>query len=318
MATIVTANPRRAEQAAASYPGARVEASADTVWEDAGRHDFVVVATPNDSHAPLALRAIEAGLPVVVDKPLAPSSDAARAVVERAAAAGVLLTVFHNRRWDSDFLTLRGLLAEGELGEVFRFESRFERWRPEPPGEAWRESSTRAEGGGVLLDLGTHLVDQALTLFGPAATVHGEVEHRRGGPADDDVFLSLEHVSGVRSHIWASSVAAAKGPRMRVLGSAGAFVVDDLDGQEDALKAGMRPGSGAVGCRTRGPVGPTGARRRGEARSVGRRRLARVLPPPGGGAAWRRGGAGGPPRRGGRGRDPRTRRRRVSPEPRRP
>ena len=90
-------------------------------------------------------------------------------------------------------------------------------------------------------------MDQALTLFGPAATVHGEVEHRRGGPADDDVFLSLEHVSGVRSHIWASSVAAAKGPRMRVLGSAGAFVVDELDGQEDALKAGMRPEPGEWG-----------------------------------------------------------------------
>jgi scyllo-inositol 2-dehydrogenase (NADP+) len=241
VATIVTANPRRAEQAASSYPGARVEASADIVWDDAGQHDVVVVATPNDSHAPLALRAIEAGLPVVVDKPLAPSSGAAREVVERAASAGALLTAFHNRRWDSDFLTLRRLLAEGELGEVFRFESRFERWRPEPPGEAWRESSTRAEGGGVLLDLGTHLVDQALTLFGPAASVHGEVEHRRGAPADDDVFVSLEHGSGVRSHIWASSVAAARGPRMRVLGSAGAFVVDDLDGQEDALKAGMRP-----------------------------------------------------------------------------
>jgi scyllo-inositol 2-dehydrogenase (NADP+) len=178
----------------------------------------------------------------VVDKPLAPSSDAARELVERAASAGVLVTVFHNRRWDSEFLTLRRLIADGELGEVFRFESRFERWRPGPPGEAWRESSTRAEGGGVLLDLGTHLVDQALTLFGQVDSVHGEVSHRRGGPADDDAFLSLGHSSGVRSHIWASSVAAAKGPRMRVSGTRGAFVVDDLDGQEDALRAGMRPG----------------------------------------------------------------------------
>jgi scyllo-inositol 2-dehydrogenase (NADP+) len=247
IATIVTANPARAEQAAGSYPSARVEASVEAVWDDADRHDFVVIATPNDSHVPLALRAIEAGLPVVVDKPLASSSAAARELAERAASAGVLLTVFHNRRWDSELLTLRRLIAEGELGEVFRFESRFERWRPGAPGEAWRESSTRAEGGGVLLDLGTHLVDQALTLFGPVAEVHGEVRRVRGGPADDDAFLFLRHAAGVCSHIWASSVAATTGPRMRVMGDRGAFVVDELDGQEDALKAGMRPDQVAWG-----------------------------------------------------------------------
>lgn len=247
MATIVTGNPKRAERAASEYPDAIVEASADAVWERADQHDFVVIATPNDSHVPLGVRAIEAGLPVVVDKPLAPSSSAARELVERAASAEVLLTVFHNRRWDSDILTLRRLIAAGELGDVYRFESRFERWRPEPAPEAWRESSTRAEGGGLLLDLGTHLVDQALTLFGPVAEVHGEVDHRRGGPADDDVFIALRHESGARSHIWASSVAAASGPRLRVLGSRGAFVVDEVDGQEDALKAGRRPGDGAWG-----------------------------------------------------------------------
>jgi len=247
VATIVTANPRRAEQAAGSYPEARVEARVEAVWEGADQHDFVVIATPNHSHVPLALRAIEAGLAVVVDKPLATSSAAARDLIERAEAAGVPLTVFHNRRWDSDFLTLRRLIAAGELGDVGRFESRFERWRPELAPGAWRESSTPSEGGGLLLDLGTHLVDQALTLFGPVPEVHGEVEHRRGGPADDDVFLALRHESGVRSHIWASSVVAARGPRLRVLGSRGAFVVDELDGQEDALKAGARPGSGAWG-----------------------------------------------------------------------
>ncbi len=247
MATIVTGNPERAERAAKEYPDAGVEPSADAVWERAGEHDFVVVATPNHSHAPLAAAAIEAGLAVVVDKPLAPDSVAARELVERAESAAVPLTVFQNRRWDSDFLTLRRLIDAGELGDVFRFESRFERWRPELAGDAWRESSSREKGGGVLLDLGAHLVDQALSLFGPAMAVHGEVDRRRDGPADDDVFIALRHRSGVRSHLWASSVAAARGPRLRVLGSRAAFVVDELDGQEDALKAGERPGDGDWG-----------------------------------------------------------------------
>ena len=127
---------------------------------------------------------------------------------------------------------------------MHRFESRFERWRPELAESAWREAVPREGGGGLLLDLGTHLVDQAVQLFGPVAEVRGEVDHRRGGPADDDVFIALRHESGVRSHLWASSVAAAPGPRMRVLGSEGAFVVDGLDGQEDALKRGDRPGEG--------------------------------------------------------------------------
>lgn len=214
------------------------------MFERADEHELIVIAAPNDSHVPLADRAIELGIPVVVDKPLAPTAADARALVERARAAGVPLTVFHNRRWDSDFLTLRRLIDEGELGEVSRFESRFERWRPELALLAWREAVPRAGGGGLLLDLGTHLVDQARQLFGPVAEVRGEIDHRRGGPADDDVFVALLHESGVRSHLWASSVVAAPGPRMRVLGSEGAFVVEGLDTQEDALKGGRRPGEG--------------------------------------------------------------------------
>jgi scyllo-inositol 2-dehydrogenase (NADP+) len=179
------------------------------------------------------------------------SSAAARELVDRADEAGVPLSVFHNRRWDSDQLTLRRLLAEGVLGRVQRYESRFERWRPEVRDDAWRETTAPAEGGGVLLDLGTHLVDQALTLFGPATGVYGEVDARRGGPADDDVFIAITHESGVHSHLWASSVAGARGPRLRVLGSEAAFVVEDLDGQEDALAAGRRPGDGDWGAEPR-------------------------------------------------------------------
>jgi scyllo-inositol 2-dehydrogenase (NADP+) len=245
LATIVTANAERAARAAAAYPKARVEASADRVWERAGEHDVAVIATANDSHVPLAAAAIDAGLAVVVDKPLAPSAAGAAELVERAEAAGVALTVFHNRRWDSDFLTLKRLLDAGGLGQVHRFESRFERWRPDTPDGAWRFATDRAAGGGVLLDLGTHLADQAIQLFGPVDEARGEVRHVRGTPADDDAYLELRHRSGVTSHLWMSEVAADRGPRLRVLGSGGAFVSDHLDGQEQALRAGLRPGDAA-------------------------------------------------------------------------
>jgi predicted dehydrogenase len=150
--------------------------------------------------------------------------------------------VFHNRRWDSDQLTLRRLLDEGRLGEVRRYESRFERWKPELRAGAWRDSVSPERGGGVLLDLGTHLVDQALVLFGPVHDVYGEVANTRGGPAEDDAFIALAHDSGVISHLRASLVTPAPGPRLRVSGSEAGFVVEALDGQEDALRAGARPG----------------------------------------------------------------------------
>jgi predicted dehydrogenase len=242
VASVVTSDPERAARAERDNPGARVLAAADEVWQRAGEHDFVVIAAPNDAHAPLARAALDAGLPVVVDKPLAPAADEARAIVGHARARGVLLTVFHNRRWDSDQRTLRRLLGSGALGQVTRFDSRFERWRPELRPGAWREAAGPDEGGGVLLDLGTHLVDQALMLFGPASHVYAEVEHRRGAAGDDDAFVALRHRSGVWSHLWMSLVAAAPGPRLRVLGTAGAYVVEAVDGQEDALREGRRPG----------------------------------------------------------------------------
>jgi scyllo-inositol 2-dehydrogenase (NADP+) len=191
----------------------------DELWGRATEHDFVVIATRNDSHAPLARRAIDAGLAVVVEKPLAPSAEQAATLVEHARASGKLLTVFQNRRWDSDQRTLRKLLAEGTLGDVFRHESRFERWRPEPRADAWRETAEPEKGGGVLLDLGSHLVDQALQLFGPVSHVYAEIDNRRRSAGDDDAFLALQHRSGTYSHLWMSALAAAPGPRLRVLGS---------------------------------------------------------------------------------------------------
>jgi scyllo-inositol 2-dehydrogenase (NADP+) len=242
LATVVTSDSGRRDQALRDNPGTRVVASVDELWKRAGEHDLVVIAAANDAHAPLARRAVDSGLPVVVDKPLAPTAAEARTVVTHARAQGVLLTVFHNRRWDSDFLTLKRLLGYRKLGDIVRFESRFERWRPELRPGAWRETAGPAEGGGVLLDLGTHLVDQALELLGPAEQVYGEVSNRRGAAGDDDAFLALRHVSGAFSHLWMSAVAAAPGPRLRVLGTRAAFVVAEVDGQENALRSGRRPG----------------------------------------------------------------------------
>jgi scyllo-inositol 2-dehydrogenase (NADP+) len=245
VATVVTSDPGRGERALRENPGARVVASAAELWERADEHDLVVVAAANDAHVPLAGRAADAGLAVVVDKPLAPTAGEARMVVEHAQARGVLLTVFHNRRWDSDYLTLKRLLAGGKLGEIGRLESRFERWRPQLRPGAWRETASPAAGGGVLLDLGTHLVDQALQLLGPATHVYGEIEHRRGTAGDDDAFVALRHVTGANSHLWMSAVTAAPGPRLRVLGTRSAFVVSAVDGQEEALRSGLRPDSRA-------------------------------------------------------------------------
>jgi predicted dehydrogenase len=184
---------------------------------------------------------------VVVDKPFATTAAEARAVVGEARAQGRLLTVFQNRRWDGDFLTVRKLLAEGALGAVHRFESRFERWNPVPrPG--WRESGDPAEAGGLLFDLGAHLIDQALQLFGPVLTVYAELDRRRPGVAvDDDAFVALTHASGARSQLWMSKVAAQRGPRFRVLGERAAFTKYGLDGQEPAMAAGGVPGSAGWG-----------------------------------------------------------------------
>ncbi|WP_225844466.1 Gfo/Idh/MocA family oxidoreductase [Streptomyces sp. HPF1205] len=246
--TVVTGDAGRRAAALAEHPGVRFAAGADEVWARADELDLVVLASPNRTHVPLATAALEAGLPVVVDKPLAGTAREGRALAALAEARGLLLTVFHNRRWDSDFRTLRALLAEGRLGDVLRFESRFERWRPRLKG-GWRESGDPAEIGGLLYDLGSHLVDQALTLFGPAVRVYAEADVRRpGAAADDDCFLALTHAGGVRSHLWMSATASRLGPRLRALGTCGGYVTHGLDPQEAALRAGSRPGTaGAEG-----------------------------------------------------------------------
>jgi scyllo-inositol 2-dehydrogenase (NADP+) len=243
VSAVVTGNPERQAAARRAYPDSTIASNAEEVFERAAAHDFVVVAAPNEVHVTLAHRALDAGLPVVVDKPLAPTADEGRSLVEHAEELGVPITAYMNRRWDSDQLTLRRLLEEQSLGKVLHYESRLERWRPAlSETRPWSETSSPEAGGGVLLDLGSHLVDQAIVLFGDVKRVYAELVNHRGGGADDDAFLALEHGSGVRSHLWTSLLAASPGPRLRVLGDHAAYVVTDVDGQEQALVSGARPG----------------------------------------------------------------------------
>ncbi|GAA2331404.1 Gfo/Idh/MocA family oxidoreductase [Dactylosporangium salmoneum] len=241
LAAIVTADPGRRASAAEAYPDARLVERAEQLWAAPDELDAVVIASPNRTHVPLARAALEAGLPVVVDKPLTRTAAEGAELAALAAERGLLLTVYQNRRWDGDFLTARKLAGNGDLGRVLRFESRYERWRPVPKG-GWRESGDPDEVGGLLYDLGSHLVDQALQLLGPATEVYAEVLTRRAGlTVDDDVFVALRHEGEARSHLWMSALAAAPGPRLRVLGDRGAYVKYGLDVQEDALRAGRRP-----------------------------------------------------------------------------
>jgi predicted dehydrogenase len=241
--TVVTSHPERQQQARAEFPDVTLAATAEELFARADGLDLVVIASPNKTHVPLATAALDAGLPVVVDKPVAGTAAEARALAARAEERGLLLSVFQNRRWDNDFLTLRRLLADGALGDAWRFESRFERWRPRPKG-GWRESGDPAEIGGLLYDLGSHVVDQALVLFGPAAEVYAETDIRRpGAETDDDTFIALTHAGGVRSHLYVSATTAQLGPRFRVLGSRAGYVKYGLDPQEAALREGGRPGT---------------------------------------------------------------------------
>jgi predicted dehydrogenase len=243
LVAVTTSDPARAARARAAYPGVAVAANADAMLRDVADIDLLVVATPNRSHVAVARAALAHRIAVVMDKPIAADASAAAALVEDFAAAGVPFTVFQNRRWDGDFLTVRRIVESGELGEITRVESRYERFRPQVSADRWRELPDPGEGGGLLLDLGAHLVDQALVLFGFPRRVYAEVDVRRpGAQVDDDVFVALEHERGVRSHLWMSAVAPLGERSLLASGTRAAIHTPGLDPQEDQLAAGLRPG----------------------------------------------------------------------------
>jgi len=243
LVAVTTSDERRAARARSAYHGVAVKPDAETLLRDIPDVHVLVVATPNRLHLPIARAALARGIAVVMDKPLATEAAPAAALVEAFAAAQVPFTVFQNRRWDGDFLTVRDVVRSGRLGDVTRYESRYERFRPQVDPAAWREQPVADEGGGLLLDLGAHLVDQALTLFGFPRRVYAEIDTRRAGAVvDDDVFVALEHAGGVRSHLWMSALAPVGGRSLRVSGTRGGIETPGLDPQEDQLAAGLRPG----------------------------------------------------------------------------
>ena len=239
LTTVVTSSAGRAAQARAEIPGVTVVAQlADVV---ALGVTGVTITTPNATHSALADEALELGLDVVVDKPFALTAQAAADVVAHAADSGRLVVPYQNRRLDSDFRTVQSLLAQGELGTVHSFGSRIERMRPVK--RSWHAGAA-AQGGGVLLDLGPHLIDQALVLFGPVSSVAADAQRVRAGVAAEDVFsIHLVHVNGVRSELVASLASAAAGPRFLVNGDRAGFVSYGFDGQEALLKGGESPAS---------------------------------------------------------------------------
>ncbi len=237
---VVTSDPGRRAAAEARYPGVRIVPSVEELLGEADRLDLLVVTVPNALHVPIAEAALGAGLSVVVDKPVAPTAAEAERLGRTATAVGRLVVPYHNRRWDGDFRTVAALLAGGRLGDPWRFESRFERWKPARARPASWKQDPDQPGAGVLYDLGSHLIDQIIVLFGHPAAVYAEV-FRRAGAVDDDVFVALRYPSGVVAHAWAGVSTAQPGPRFRVLGSEAGYVKFGLDVQEEALRAGRLP-----------------------------------------------------------------------------
>lgn len=214
---ISTSDAGRRSDAEGRYPEAQVVETPEDILALAGELDLLVIGTPPATHYPLAKAALEAGLDVVVDKPFTVRSAQGQELIELAARLGRVLTVYQNRRWDNGFLTIRKLIESGELGDVTRFESAMERWSPSI-SKSWKAAATVEDGGGIFLDLGTHLLDMAVQLFGPAEVLHAELAARRADErADDDIFVVLKHASrdgkpAVISHLTMNMLCAQPGP----------------------------------------------------------------------------------------------------------
>jgi predicted dehydrogenase len=233
---IVTSNAERAAEALAAYPGVQVYPDVSRAW--AAGHDVAAISTANVTHVPYAAEALSAGLHVVLDKPIAPTAESARALADVALAENRLLIPFQNRRWDSDIRTAQRVMADGLLGTVHRFESRIVKMRVHPKA-GWRGSAVPEDMGGLLYDLGVHAIDQALQLMGPVVTVAAWTRSiRAGDPTDDDTTVVLTHASGAISIVTVSQVTAIAEPRMLLLGTRGGLRIDVADSQEPELAGG--------------------------------------------------------------------------------
>lgn len=245
-APFVSANPRlrlhsvvqrSSSSARAHYPGVTVASSLDALLED-DRVELVIITTPNPLHATMARQALEAGRHVLLEKPFTVTSCEADELIELARGTGRVLSVFQNRRFDGDFLTLRRLIDEGALGEVIDYEAHFDRYSPVQP-ERWRERSE--PGSGILYDLGSHLIDQALVLFGTPHRVRADIRRQRPGSRVDDHFTVDLDYGRLRARLQAGMLVRRPGPHFAVHGTSGSFVKYGMDPQEAALKEGRPP-----------------------------------------------------------------------------
>jgi scyllo-inositol 2-dehydrogenase (NADP+) len=252
-APLIHANPnlrlthivqRHGDEAAQKYPHAEIVRDVDTLLAQKSVN-LVVVATPNTSHYDIAARALAAGKHVVVDKPFTITSREADELIDLARRSVRVLSVFQNRRWDGDFLTVREILDQRLLGRLAEYESRFDRFRPAIKENAWREQET--PGSGVLFDLGSHLIDQAMVLFGPPATIYGDLRKQRDGAMTVDNFEVHLGYSNLKVTLKAASLACEPSPRFVLYGTEGSYTKFGLDPQEEALRQGHSPAESGWG-----------------------------------------------------------------------
>jgi predicted dehydrogenase len=224
---------RSSNNAAARYPGITTYRSLEAMLADSSL-DLFVVTTPSGTHFQMARKILESGRNVVVDKPMSPTSDEISQLISLASARNVFLFPFFNRRWDSDFLTIHKLLHEQSLGYLVYFESRFDRWRPAAPTDRlWKEDP--AQSGGVLLDLGTHIADQALALFGKPEAIAADVRCEREWARANDAFTLRLRYSGFTVVLGANSLSSPPRPRFHLRGTKGNYCKISTDPQEAAL-----------------------------------------------------------------------------------
>ncbi|MGC1905487.1 MAG: oxidoreductase [Candidatus Acidiferrum sp.] len=236
---------RKGDEAASAYPQAKIVRSLDELLTIPDLQ-LIVIATPNDTHAPFARAALAAGRNVVVDKPFTTSYEEAVDLVKFAEKFGKLLTVYQNRRYDGDFQAIRQLVGEGTLGRVVRFETNYDRFRPNLKPNAWREKP--GSGAGILFDIGPHLIDHAMILFGKPEAITADVRiEREGGLADDGFDIMFHYPKSMRAVLSSNILAAVSRPRFLLFGTKGAFLKQTVDPQENNLRFGKIPKEGPWG-----------------------------------------------------------------------
>ena len=251
IAAVMLTSENRKAQVGSDFPTAVVVSTLKELIEL--KPDLVVVASPNSFHAPQAIELLKAKIPVVVDKPMALNAQETEEIIKVSESEGVPVTVFFNRRWDSDALTIKKIIAEGILGNIFRFEARFERYRTLGNPDSWRERLSPAEGGGKLLDLQPHLLSTTIDFFGQGELQYSSVRSIRG-LSDDDSFLVLKHKNNIDSYLSACEVMGSPGPRIRLTGDKASLIVHGLDPQEGFLRQGLYPENGKWSVDTRTPA----------------------------------------------------------------